>query len=140
MVVAIPSSMSIIQRVSVIIMLIVSLAIPSIAFCEGYSTIELSREQEFKLYLYDKVDYNHDMYIIFANIINCESSWNEKAKNKKTNAAGFFQIIDTWWKETATKKGLDYRNNWRDNIDMGMIIYKTQGLSAWDESKSCWRK
>ncbi len=72
-------------------------------------------------------------------IVSCESGYkqfNPKGKPliSPTSDVGVMQINQTHWKE-AKKLGLDIFNSPIDNIDMGMVVYKNEGLSAW----SCYK-
>jgi hypothetical protein len=44
---------------------------------------------------------------------------------------GLFQINDKSWDKRAAELGYDYKNNAYDNILMGFVVYKEQGLTAW---------
>lgn len=50
---------------------------------------------------------------------------------------GLFQISEKYWLDTANKLGYNIYNL-DDNIAMAKYIYKKQGISAWNPSKSCW--
>lgn len=76
---------------------------------------------------------------LLSRIISCESGWNPHAENALSHDFGYFQINRSSWNEKAKEMGLEYQTNWRHNILMGLYIYKTQGLRAWEWSKySCW--
>lgn len=90
--------------------------------------------QERKLYLYEAVEYDYKKFKLLDRLIEVESNWNHEARNPTTNAKGYFQILDYWWKEEAEKLGLDYENSWEDNLDMGLHILEVQGLNAWQPS------
>lgn len=67
----------------------------------------------------------------------CESELEPKAKNKHSTAKGIFQILDGTWKHFKCK-GDPF--NAEDNISCGKKVLDGQGLSAWSESFSCWRR
>ena len=73
-------------------------------------------------------------------IAECESGFNQEAVNKKSNDFGIFQINEATWDTTARSMGLDYKNDWKDNIIMAKYVLETQGISAWNWSKKCWNK
>jgi hypothetical protein len=50
---------------------------------------------------------------------------------------GYMQINDYFHKDTMTKLGLDYYDQW-DSLEYGFILLRDQGLSPWKASKGCW--
>ncbi len=52
---------------------------------------------------------------------------------------GLFQVNMAVWSDEATKRNIDV-NTVEGNIQMAKVIYDTQGLSAWNPSKSCWSR
>lgn len=95
-----------------------------------------SETQQAKTYLLEKVGYSG--FRKMNRVISCESGWDINAYNHKTNDSGLTQI-NIVWEETAEELGLDYKNDFRDNIDMALEILKIQGISAWKASFSCHR-
>jgi hypothetical protein len=95
----------------------------------------MSEIQRHKLYLLELLDFNYEEYKKFEILIELESNWKMEAVNPTTKAAGYFQIIDFWWLDKAIEEGLgDYRTNPMSNLRMGLLIYKEQGISAWQPS------
>jgi hypothetical protein len=52
---------------------------------------------------------------------------------------GYMQINDYYHKDTMTKLGLDYYNEF-DSLEYGFILLQSQGLTPWNASKGCWSK
>lgn len=99
---------------------------------------ELNLIEKQKLFIYENFG-NFKTYKLMVRIINCESGFNQEAVNKKTKDYGLFQINEKYWDETAKSMGLDYKENWKDNVLMARYIFQTQGISAWFWSKHCWK-
>lgn len=80
-------------------------------------------------------------------IIKCESQMYGSVVNNNLNPDGsiwstdrfHFQINDYYHKETMTKLGLDYYDEW-DSLEYGFILLSTQGRQPWNASKKCWSK
>lgn len=88
-------------------------------------------EQKIEQAFGDKAD-------LMLKIALCESSLRQDICNPKTPDCGLFQINETSWGEKAKELGLDYKNSVDDNIQMAKHILDTQGIKAWNPSKSCW--
>ena len=76
-------------------------------------------------------------------IVKCESRFRQFDKNgspllSKTSDVGIMQINQVHW-DRAGSLGLDIFNSVDDNIAMGKIILKEQGLNAWTCNKSTGR-
>ena len=99
---------------------------------------ELTIVEQQKIYLYENIG-NYNLYKKMVKIANCESNFSQSAVNKKSNDFGLFQINEATWNETAISMGLDYKNSWEDNIILAKYILETQGISAWNWSKHCWK-
>jgi len=77
-------------------------------------------------------------------IIKCESQMYGSAINYNRLPDGtiwsedrfYFQINDYFHKDTMTKLGLDYYNQW-DSLEYGFILLSTQGVGPWYASKGC---
>src|SRR3990167_9514501 len=101
----------------------------------------LTENEEIEVYLLNKTIENglsYRQFRLLKRIIWCESSFNPLAQNTKSSDSGLFQINESSWDERAQELGLNYKNNWKHNIDMGLIVFKEQGIDAWKWSKSCW--
>lgn len=65
----------------------------------------------------------------------CENKgWNPKAVNTNKNGSKDYnlaQVNDLNGRRDKQCAGLDYRNNWKDNLDCAKIIKDSQGLKAW---------
>lgn len=65
----------------------------------------------------------------------CENKgWNPKAVNTNKNGSKDYnlaQVNDLNGRRDKQCAGLDYRNNWKDNLDCAKIIRDSQGLKAW---------
>lgn len=90
-----------------------------------------------RYFLYEKsLEYGltFNEFIFLKKTIKKESNWKHTAINVNKNGTkdyGLAQINSIWEKE-AEKRNLDFKNNWKDNIEMALIIY-TQfgGISNW---------
>ena len=72
-------------------------------------------------------------------VIKCESGFKQftssgKTLRSKTSDIGIMQINQVHWKR-AKSLGLDIFNSENDNIIMGKIILKEQGIKAWTCSR-----
>ena len=69
-----------------------------------------------------------------VSIVNCESGFNQFKNGKplisRTSDVGVMQINQVHWKR-AKSLGLDIFNSASDNIRMGKLILKEQGIKAW---------
>ncbi len=100
----------------------------------------LTEKEMLQLYLYEQVEYNVKDYNILKRIITCESQWDIMAYNSKSNDYGLFQINQRYWEKKAKELGLEnYKDDWKENIQLGVWIYKNSGLFNWNWSKSCWK-
>lgn len=100
----------------------------------------LTEKEILQLYLYEQVGYNVKDYNILKRIITCESQWDIMAYNSKSNDYGLFQINQRYWEKKAKELGLEnYKDDWKENIQLGVWIYKNSGLFNWNWSKSCWK-
>jgi hypothetical protein len=65
----------------------------------------------------------------------CENKgWNPKAVNTNRNGSKDYnlaQVNDLNGRRDKQCAGLDYRNNWKDNLDCAKIIKDSQGIKAW---------
>jgi hypothetical protein len=67
-------------------------------------------------------------YEKLSKIIKCESNWNENAINHNKNGSfdmGLFQI------NTIHKQKASDMFNFKKNIDFGIKLYKSQGVTPW---------
>lgn len=71
-------------------------------------------------------------------IIECESGWNPEAINTKnkngTYDRGLFQSNSIHIKTLSNENAF----NFKKNIDWGINLFKRQGTSPWNSSKTCW--
>lgn len=74
---------------------------------------------------------------LLESIIWCESKW-EMVKNKTSSAYGYFQIIDSTERTTPMYREGKTKYDPYDNIDMGVYLYKRDGINPWLESRPCW--
>src|SRR3990167_3366172 len=89
--------------------------------------------QQAKAYLLEKVGYKN--FRKLSRVAFCESGWDIEAYNAKTNDNGIFQI-NIVWADLAEQLKLDYKGDFRDNIDLALVILQKQGISAWKASFS----
>ena len=78
---------------------------------------------------------SEDFYILDL-IVKCESGWKPWAKNPNSTASGLFQFIGSTWSRWSSPSH-DVFNPY-DNIDVAYKLYKAQGTSPWNASKTCW--
>lgn len=68
-----------------------------------------------------------------------ESEFNPSAKNKTSTASGVYQFLDSTWNNYATKYwGANHgknKLNYRDNVDLAIMVLKNVGTRDWDASK-----
>ena len=75
-------------------------------------------------------------------VAKCESSFKNvpnhlyDGEDGRYTAYGPFQIL----KSTAKRYSLNDRRNPKYNIEMAILIYLNEGLTPWNESKSCWSR
>lgn len=75
---------------------------------------------------------------VMKRVSHCESSLIPWAKNKNSSATGLFQIIKGTWEGHKCEGDI---TNYKDNISCAKKIHDgPQGLGAWSESFSCWKK
>jgi hypothetical protein len=80
-------------------------------------------------------------------IIKCESQMYGSAVNYNrlpdgtvwSEDRGPFQINDYFHKDTMTKLGLDYYDQF-DSLEYGFILLSSQGVGPWKASRACWIK
>ena len=73
-------------------------------------------------------------YKILEKIITAESNWNPEAKNKLSTASGLAQFINGTWE----KWGQGEVFNPCDNLLAMVRLYRVQGVSPWEASRSKW--
>ena len=100
---------------------------------------ELTLIEKQKIFILENFG-DYKTYKTMVRIANCESGFNQEAVNRKTMDWGLFQINETVWDTTAKSMGLNYKENWEDNVLMARYIYQTQGINAWNWSSKCWNK
>ena len=101
---------------------------------------ELTVNEIYKIELYTQLNFNYKNYRLLSRVIKCESSWNEMAFNAKSNDFGLFQINYKTWNDKAKELGFEnYTDYWKDNISMGVWIFKNSGIQNWNWSKHCWK-
>lgn len=77
------------------------------------------------------------------NIIRCESGYNQKAKNRRSSAAGFAQFLDGTWKSALRSLGYNLAISQYDgekNLEALAYVLSTQGTRPWNASKACWSR
>lgn len=88
-----------------------------------------------KLYLYEKDPIN---YSAWNKIIQCESGWNSDAVSK-TGDYSLCQVNSNAWSKTASTLNLDFKNNWKDNIEFALWLKNHGGAANWKASARCHR-
>ena len=78
------------------------------------------------------------------NIVKCESNFERYAKNKNSSASGYFQFINSTWRETMTEMGYATSTDKFDeklSIEAGVwLLSQKGGQKHWSESSQCWSK
>ena len=142
--------MAVIRSASIlaIVALIALVIVPNImqwtlAKAEQYLPTTLRKftpREIYRLELYKQLKFNYIDYRIMSATISCESNWNEMAFNAKSNDFGLFQINYKTWNDKAKELGFEnYTDYWKDNISMGVWIFKNSGIQNWNWSKHCWK-
>ena len=101
---------------------------------------ELSEIEQQKLFLFNELGGNYREFSLLNKVINCESRWKTDAYNPKSKDYGLFQINQKSWDKKAKEMNLNYKENWEDNMKLGVWIYKNSGIQNWNWSKKCWSK
>ena len=78
-------------------------------------------------------------------VVKCESQMYGGAVNKNRNTDGsvwstdwgYLQINDYFHQKRMENLGLDIHDEW-ESLEYGFILFKSQGSSPWNASKSCW--
>ena len=91
---------------------------------------EREKDISHKEYLYSQLFFKGEVfaYPIFNRIIGFESGWYEKAKNSRSSAKGFAQILDGTWKHFKCDGN---PLNGFDNLDCALKIYSKNGFRDW---------
>jgi hypothetical protein len=80
---------------------------------------------------------------IMVEVIRCESNFHPEVCSYKGCQAGMglIQVIPSSLKLCEAEVGRKLNPfNTEDNLLCGKILYKIQGLKAWDSSRQCWSK
>lgn len=93
----------------------------------------------------NKVYYNIDVglgvYDLAFKIIECESQWNDKAKNPASSAYGLGQFLNQTWDYIQNKWGLELdRNNKGHQLYATIRLLNEEGTKHWQETRECWSK
>ncbi len=72
----------------------------------------------------------------------CESGYGTNNENSESTASGVFMFIDGSWTTARKAMGVDQDLKWKldtaENIRTGYSYFKSNGLTPWEASKSCW--
>lgn len=99
---------------------------------------ELSEKETQETYLFTRLNGQTRVYHTFKAIAQAESRFSQSAVNKRTGDYGLFQVNARTWDKEAKKRNLDYKHDFRDNIELALIIRDQQGYSAWNASRGKW--
>ena len=100
----------------------------------------LTEKEILQLYLFEAVKYDVQKYNLLKRIITCESQWDITAYNEKSGDHGLFQINEKWWDKKAKELGFEnYKDDWKENIQLGIWIYENYGKKPWNWSRMCWK-
>lgn len=91
----------------------------------------LTLTETIKAYVMDK--FSEDGEKMVKIIGECENgTWDQTRVNTYNRDGSIdYGIMQVNSKNDKLCKGLDYKNSWKDNVDCGYRIYKSQGISAW---------
>lgn len=98
---------------------------------------DLTPKEEAQLFLYQqtlKSELTYRDFAILKEIIRRESQWKPNALNINKNGSqdiGYFQINTVYWTDYARELNLEFWANWKDNIILGVLIYKNNGIHKW---------
>ena len=67
----------------------------------------------------------------------CESKW-QMVGNSTSSAYGYFQIIKGTEETTKVYKNGGSRMDPYDNVEMGVELYRRDGIFPWIPSRACW--
>jgi len=112
--------------------------------------------QEDVRFFFELCDYFEvDPYLANA-VLNCESTWDDYAKNPNSSARGYFQFIDSTWDETLFRMNeeniidLDHIKEgdfWADdqyngqlNLMAGIYLLSKGETRHWESSRQCWAR
>lgn len=127
------------------------LTIGSVSKTIEVSFIEEAQAQEVEKTIDSEIDRLSIKYGVASStaraIITCESQMYGSAVNYNrlkdgsiwSEDRGPFQINDYFHKDTMTKLGLDYYNQY-DSLEYGFILLSSQGVGPWKASRACWIK
>ena len=109
----------------------------------AFPYVPTSTEKDvFSLIGYFAEKYGVDADLAFK-IVECESNWNEYARNGSSTAKSYFQFLNGTWKETMRRMG-NPRNtdvfNTYEHIKAGIWLLSKDGTRHWNESKECWKR
>jgi hypothetical protein len=97
---------------------------------------ELTLREKQNIFLLENVGY--ERFKKFTKIFQCESGWKQEAVNLKSLDFGLAQVNEKTWDETAKSMGLNYKENWQDNILLAKYIQEVGGWKMWQWSQKCW--
>lgn len=90
---------------------------------------------------YYNIDVGLGVYDLAFKIIECESQWNDKAKNPASSAYGLGQFLNQTWDYIQNKWGLELdRNNKGHQLYATIRLLNEEGTRHWNETRECWSK
>lgn len=98
----------------------------------------LTAQEEAKVYLIQQVGVKE--FRQWDRVISAESEWKQEAINQRTGDYCLAQINEDAWDGVAKRLDLDYKNDYKDCLELALIIKKEKGWSAWNSSKHRWSK
>jgi len=96
----------------------------------------LTAQEDAKVYLIQQVGVKE--YKQWNRVISAESEWKQEAINRKTGDYCLAQINEESWDAVAQRLDLDYKNDYKDCLELAIIIQEEIGWSAWNSSKHRW--
>lgn len=98
----------------------------------------LTAQEEARVYLIQRVGVKE--YQQWDRIISAESEWKQGAINERTGDYCLAQINEESWDGVAQRLDLDYKNDYKDCLELALVIKQEFGWSAWNASKHRWDK
>lgn len=98
----------------------------------------LTAQEEARVYLIQRVGAKE--YRQWDRVISAESEWKQEAVNERTGDYCLAQINEESWDIVAQRLDLDYKNDYKDCLELAIVIKKEFGWSAWESSRHRWGK
>ncbi len=110
-----------------------SISTPKITTLKTTNTV-ISKYRDFLITEAKKNNLSENDILTLEEIIFRESRWKANAVHLNKNGSrdyGIMEINNYWWNKYAIKHNLNYKTSWKDNIKLGITIYKVRGSRSW---------